>query len=66
MLFLPSDIMVQIDCDIHFLCAGDLAAGLEVLELMESHAQLTGDVTIAPDARTYTILISTVARYDTF
>ncbi|KAL3793109.1 hypothetical protein HJC23_005611 [Cyclotella cryptica] len=42
--------------------AGDLAAGLEVLELMSSHAQRTGDKTIAPDARTYTILISTVAR----
>ncbi|KAL7522245.1 hypothetical protein ACHAWX_006940 [Stephanocyclus meneghinianus] len=42
--------------------AGDLAAGLEVLELMSSHAQLTGDNKIAPDARTYTILISTVAR----
>jgi pentatricopeptide repeat protein len=35
--------------------AGDLAAGLEVLELMNSYNQ-------QPDARTYTILISTVAR----
>ena len=34
--------------------AGDLAAGLEVLELMSSH--------VAPDARTFTTLISTVAR----
>ena len=35
--------------------AGDLAAGLEVLDLMASHNQ-------KPDARTFTILISTVAR----
>jgi pentatricopeptide repeat protein len=35
--------------------AGDLAAGLEVLQLMSSQS-------ISPDARTYAILISTVAR----
>ena len=34
--------------------AGDLGAGLEVLELMSYH--------VAPDARTFTTLISTVAR----
>lgn len=42
--------------------AGNLAAGLEVLELMSAHEQLTGENAIFPDARTYTILISTVAR----
>jgi len=36
--------------------AGELGAALEVLELMSAHAD------ISPDARTYTILISTVAR----
>lgn len=42
--------------------AGELGAALEVLALMKSHAEKTGDKRLAPDARTYTILISTVAR----
>jgi len=42
--------------------AGELGTGLEVLELMTSHAQSKGDRSLMPDARTYTILISAVAR----
>ena len=42
--------------------AGELGAALEVLELMSAHAEVKGDTSINPDARTYTILISTVAR----
>ena len=42
--------------------AGDLGAALEVPELMIARAHVTGDVSLLPDAQTYTILISTVAR----
>ena len=42
--------------------AGELGAGLEVLDLMTTHAQAKGDNSLLPDARTYTILISAVAR----
>ncbi len=42
--------------------AGELGAGLEVLELMTAHALTKGDKSLMPDARTYTILISAVAR----
>ena len=42
--------------------AGELGSALEVLELMTSHAEVKGDKSLLPDARTYTILISTVAR----
>ena len=42
--------------------AGDLGAALEVPELMIARANVTGDASLLPDARTYTILISTVAR----
>ena len=39
--------------------AGELGAALEVPELMTAHAEAMGDVSLLPDARTYTILIST-------
>lgn len=42
--------------------AGDLGAALEVPELMIARAKVTGDTSLLPDAQTYTILISTVAR----
>jgi len=42
--------------------AGELGAALEVPELMMARADATGDGSALPDARTYTILISTVAR----
>lgn len=42
--------------------AGELGAALEVPELMTIHADAKGDKSLLPDARTYTILISTVAR----
>ena len=42
--------------------AGELGSALEVLELMTSHSEVKGDKSLLPDARTYTILISTVAR----
>lgn len=42
--------------------AGDLISGLDVLDLMSSYTLLTDDKSIAPDAQTYTILISTVGR----
>ena len=42
--------------------AGELGSALEVLELMTSYAEVKGDKSLLPDARTFTILISTVAR----
>ena len=42
--------------------AGELGEAIEVLDLMYAHAKSTGDKSVAPDARTYTILISTCAR----
>jgi len=42
--------------------AGELGAALEVPELMTARAEATGDGGMLPDARTYTILISAVAR----
>ena len=43
--------------------AGELGEALEVPLLMRAHAEARGgDASLLPDARTYTILISTVAR----
>ena len=43
--------------------AGELGEALEVPRLMRAHAEARGgDASLLPDARTYTILISTVAR----
>ena len=42
--------------------AGELGAALDVPELMISQAEITGDKSLLPDLRTYTTLISTVAR----
>ncbi|KAL7554609.1 hypothetical protein ACHAWF_018103 [Thalassiosira exigua] len=42
--------------------AGELGAALEVPELMVRRAVATGDASLLPDEKTYTILISTVAR----
>ena len=42
--------------------AGELGAALDVPELMISQSEETGDKTLLPDLRTYTTLISTVAR----
>jgi pentatricopeptide repeat protein len=42
--------------------AGELGQALEVLDLMTSHAHASRDASLLPDARTYTMIISTVAR----
>lgn len=42
--------------------AGELGPALDVPELMIAHSEATGDKTLLPDLRTYTTLISTVAR----
>ena len=42
--------------------AGELGAALDVPELMISQSEATGDKKLLPDLRTYTTLISTVAR----
>ncbi|KAL3816318.1 hypothetical protein ACHAXA_008389 [Cyclostephanos tholiformis] len=41
---------------------GELGEALEVLDLMTLCADVTGDVSLLPDAWTYTILISNMAR----
>ncbi|KAL3811735.1 hypothetical protein ACHAXA_000237 [Cyclostephanos tholiformis] len=42
--------------------AGELGEALEVLDLMTSRTDVTGDASLLPDARMYTIHQSTVAR----
>ncbi len=42
--------------------AGELGPALDVPELMIAQSEATGDKTLLPDLRTYTTLISTVAR----